>query len=111
MFDKKKGRCFRYSAGFCLTLCLTAGLAGCAGAPEASNTQESMKAELMAETKTPVIGLILTSRDSGENESAAAGFEEMAQKEGVELLIYTPDVSAGGRRAGGRPGDRDFREL
>ena len=44
MFDKKKGRCFRYSAGFCLTLCLTAGLAGCAGAPEASNTQESMKA-------------------------------------------------------------------
>ena len=94
MFDKKKGRCFRYSAGFCLTLCLTAGLAGCAGAPEASNTQESMKAELMAETKTPVIGLILTSRDSGENEGAAAGFEEMAQKEGVELLIYTPDVSA-----------------
>ena len=94
MFDKKKGRCFRYSAEFCLTLCLTAGLAGCAGAPEASNTQESMKAELMAETKTPVIGLILTSRDSGENESAAAGFEEMAQKEGVELLIYTPDVSA-----------------
>ena len=83
MFDKKKGRCFRYSAGFCLTLCLTAGLAGCAGVPEASNTQESMKAELMAETKTPVIGLILTSRDRGENEGAAAGFEEMPQKEGV----------------------------
>ena len=71
MFDKRKEDASGILRGFCLTLCLTAGLAGCAGAPKASNTQESMKAELMAETKTPVIGLILTSRDSGENEGCS----------------------------------------
>lgn len=41
-----------------------------------------------------VIGLILTSRDAGENESVTEAVQKLADETGAELLIRTPDVSA-----------------
>lgn len=94
MPDQKKRGSLRWITALSLAGCLSAGLAGCAGTAEVRNAQEAMKAELTAETKTPVLGVILTSRDSEENEGVTADFAEMAEEEGMKLLIYTPDVSA-----------------
>lgn len=73
--------------------------AGCMPAAEdgqAAAGDVSLQAELTAEAaqEEPAAGLILTSRDAEENESIIAGLEEMAESNGIRLLVYTPDVSA-----------------
>ena len=94
-----------------LTVLVTACLAGCAGSGKAQNPEaNSLEAEadgqeaengetagqtdIPEETESPVIGLLLSSRDGEENESVEADMPEMAEAAGLELLIYTTDVSA-----------------
>lgn len=104
-----------------LTVLVTACLAGCAGSGKAQTAEaDSLEADGLEaetgeidgqtdfpeETGSPVIGLILFSRDGEENESVIADMSEMAETNGLELLIYTPDVSeeeaeaAGGMETG-----------
>ncbi len=113
---KKKNICSRIN-GLKIRLILGAGLAvlatglmGCSGSGRAQNTEaDSLEAEadgqeaeagetagqtdIPEETESPAIGLILFSRDGEENESVIADMSEMAETNGLELLIYTPDVS------------------
>ena len=95
-------RSYRLSArrvfGALLGIVLSAA-AGCMPAAEdgqAAAGDASLQAELTAEAaqEEPAAGLILTSRDAEENESIIAGLEEMAENNGIRLLVYTPDVSA-----------------
>lgn len=89
---------------FCLmagVFCLTAGflMAGCNGSEKTetrqnsgAQTEESGLSEREQEKK-PAAGLILTSRDAGENEEILEAMEELANENDFRLVVYTPDVS------------------
>ena len=89
---------------FCLaagTLCLAAGflLTGCKGNEKmeayqnsGAQTEQSGLPEREQEKK-PAAGLILTSRDAGENEEIVEAMEELAHENDFRLVVYTPDVS------------------
>lgn len=70
--------------------------AGCGSAQlSQESTENTMKAELMAETEEGfTVGLLLNSRDAQENEEIVADMEAMAEENGIRLIVYTPDVSA-----------------
>ena len=63
------------------------------GGQEAEAGETAGQTDIPEETESPAIGLILFSRDGEENESVIADMSEMAETNGLELLIYTPDVS------------------
>lgn len=75
-----------------LALLLTA--AGCGSKENGSADLDSDTVKTEEQKEKRVIGLILTSRDAGENESVTEAVEKIADETGAELLIRTPDVSA-----------------
>lgn len=75
-----------------LVLLLTA--AGCGSGEKGSTDSNSDTVKTEEQKEKRVIGLILTSRDAGENESVTEAVEKIADETGAELLIRTPDVSA-----------------
>ncbi len=75
-----------------LALLLTA--AGCGSKENGSADPDSDTVKTEEQKEKRVIGLILTSRDAGENESVTKAVEKIADETGAGLLIRTPDVSA-----------------
>lgn len=51
------------------------------------------ESEKEADGDAPVLALVLTSRDAGENEKLIESFREETEKAGAELLVRFPDVS------------------
>lgn len=68
--------------------------AGCGNKENGSADPDSDTVKTEEQKEKRVIGLILTSRDAGENESVTEAVEKIADETGAELLIRTPDVSA-----------------
>lgn len=70
-------------------------LGGCRGSWNRAGEAEEgpVQEDAVGEAEEKVIGLLLSSRDAGENEAVTAAFTRMARAEGARLLVYTPDVS------------------